>query len=240
MDCFKIAKTLYNDLKACDAKIVILHGGKEFYRYPSPRMKNISKNLIDSGASCVLWQHSHCTSGTEYYKNGFISYGQGNFIFNYDIKYKNFFRGYLVQIDIGSNNETSYEIIPYNQHCNSNGVKLMKDEELLKFHIEIEELNNIVRDNIALSEKWDNYCRMVCEDYLSELFGYGKIFERLGIVSDNKELDKKLLQKYGVNEKEILKFISMIGNETHREIFMNVLHNYLNCINIKEQEKMKE
>ena len=91
-----------------------------------------------------------------------------------------------------------------------------------------------------LSEKWDNYCRMVCEDYLSELFGYGKIFERLGIVSDNKELDKKLLQKYGVNEKEILKFISMIGNETHREIFMNVLHNYLNCINIKEQEKMKE
>ena len=59
-------------------------------------------------------------------------------------------------------------------------------------------------------------------------------------IHDNKELDKKLLQKYGVNEKEILKFISMIGNETHREIFMNVLHNYLNCINIKEQEKMKE
>uniref|UniRef100_UPI0032618D80 CapA family protein n=1 Tax=Clostridium sp. NkU-1 TaxID=1095009 RepID=UPI0032618D80 len=176
LDCFRIAKTIYNDMKTCDVKIIILHGGREFFRYPSPRMKNISKNLIDSGASCILWQHSHCTSGTEYYKDGFISYGQGNFIFNYDIKYNNFFRGYLVQIDIDFYNKTSYKIIPYDQHCNSNGIDLMKDENLIKFNTEIEELNSVICDDAALIEKWNNYCIKVCDNYLSELFGYGKFF----------------------------------------------------------------
>lgn len=234
IDCFEIARTIYNDLNKCDAKIIILHGGREFFRYPSPRMKKISHNLIDAGASCVLWQHSHCTSGTEYYKNGFISYGQGNFIFNYAINYRNFFRGYLVQIDIDDNNETYYNLVPYYQHYYSNGTNKMKGEDLLKFNEEIDELNKVIHNNVALSHKWDKFCKGVVDNYLSELFCNDKAFERLDIVS-NIELDKKLFLQYGVNENEVLKFINMIGNETHSDVLLNVLHIYLSSFNNKEQ-----
>ena len=67
--------------KNADRVIVCYHGGKEYSRFPSPRLMSVSRNMIKCGADVVLCQHSHCIGCYEEYEGGHILYGQGNFHF---------------------------------------------------------------------------------------------------------------------------------------------------------------
>ena len=66
----------------CDYAIVLYHGGKEFYRYPSPHLQKVCRKLVEKGADLVICQHSHCIGCKEDYMGGIIIYGQGNFMFD--------------------------------------------------------------------------------------------------------------------------------------------------------------
>ena len=47
-------------LKAqCDYVIVLYHGGKEFYRYPSPMLQKYCHKFVDSGPNLVICQQNH-------------------------------------------------------------------------------------------------------------------------------------------------------------------------------------
>ena len=68
----------------CDYTIVLYHGGKEYYRYPSPNLQRVCRYMIEKGTDLVICQHSHCIGCEENYLSGKIVYGQGNFIFDCD------------------------------------------------------------------------------------------------------------------------------------------------------------
>ena len=91
-------------LKAqCDYVIVLYHGGKEFYRYPSPMLQRYCRKFVDSGANLVICQHNHCVGSREDYQGGTIIYGQGNFIFNSDffVNHQEFIKdSILVTVDV--------------------------------------------------------------------------------------------------------------------------------------------
>ena len=61
--------------------IVIYHGGKEYCRYPSPRLRKLCQAMAKCGADVVLCQHSHCVGCYEEFLGCHILYGQGNFHF---------------------------------------------------------------------------------------------------------------------------------------------------------------
>jgi poly-gamma-glutamate capsule biosynthesis protein CapA/YwtB (metallophosphatase superfamily) len=65
-----------------DYVIVLYHGGKEHYRYPSPYLQKVCRKMAEKGADLVICQHSHCIGTYEEYQNSVIIYGQGNFIFD--------------------------------------------------------------------------------------------------------------------------------------------------------------
>lgn len=65
----------------CDATVVLYHGMKEFYRYPSPEVRRRCRALVDAGAHFVACQHSHCIGCAEAYNGATILYGQGDFCF---------------------------------------------------------------------------------------------------------------------------------------------------------------
>ena len=69
--------------KDCDFVIVLYHGGKEHYRYPSPMLQKVCRKFVESGANLVICQHSHCIGCKEEYHGGTIVYGQGNFLFDH-------------------------------------------------------------------------------------------------------------------------------------------------------------
>jgi poly-gamma-glutamate synthesis protein (capsule biosynthesis protein) len=81
---FNYLKTVEDVNKAkrnADYVVVIFHGGKEYCRYPSPRLMDACRLLAVAGANLVLCQHTHCISCYEEYNGCHILYGQGNYHF---------------------------------------------------------------------------------------------------------------------------------------------------------------
>lgn len=58
----------------CDYVIVLYHGGKEHYRYPSPNLQKVCRKLVEKGADLVVCQHSHCIGCEEKIRGGVQSY----------------------------------------------------------------------------------------------------------------------------------------------------------------------
>ena len=74
---------IYELKRKTDFLIVLFHGGKEHYRYPTPEQQDRFQSFVDAGADLVICQHSHCIGCEEKYSDSIIVYGQGNFIFDY-------------------------------------------------------------------------------------------------------------------------------------------------------------
>lgn len=64
----------------CDRLIVLYHGGREGYPYPTPMEQKVCRKIAECGASLVLSQGSHIIGCSERWDNTTIVYGQGNFI----------------------------------------------------------------------------------------------------------------------------------------------------------------
>lgn len=68
--------------ETCDKVIVLYHGGKELYRYPSPMLQKVFRKFAEAGADVVVAQHTHCVGCMEEYRGSTLVYGQGNFLFD--------------------------------------------------------------------------------------------------------------------------------------------------------------
>lgn len=97
-DCLDSLDHIAEMKMQCDYAIVLYHGGKEHYRYPSPYLQKVCRRIVDKGADLVVCQHSHCIGCKEEYLQGTIIYGQGNFIFD-NLKNEYWNTSLLVRID---------------------------------------------------------------------------------------------------------------------------------------------
>ena len=66
---------------ACDQVWLMIHWGKEYYRFPVPEMCRWAKNWAEAGASLIIGTHPHNLQGIEKFNNSYIFYSLGNFIF---------------------------------------------------------------------------------------------------------------------------------------------------------------
>ncbi|TFH36623.1 MAG: CapA family protein [Anaerolineales bacterium] len=66
---------------AADVVIVLLHSGYEYISTPSPPQQHAARLAIDAGADLVIGHHAHIIQGVEFYGDGVIVYGLGNFAF---------------------------------------------------------------------------------------------------------------------------------------------------------------
>lgn len=65
-----------------DLLILSLHWGTENFSLPSPGEVKRGRELIDSGADVILGHHPHVVQRLEQYKEGYIVYSLGNFLFS--------------------------------------------------------------------------------------------------------------------------------------------------------------
>ncbi len=68
--------------ETCDRVIVLYHGGKEMWQYPTPLLRERCQRLARAGADLVVCQHSHCVGCRETVGDCTVLYGQGNFHFD--------------------------------------------------------------------------------------------------------------------------------------------------------------
>jgi gamma-polyglutamate biosynthesis protein CapA len=68
--------------KNTDVVMVSFHWGEEYQTESHPRERAIAHALIDAGADLIIGHHPHVVQEVEQYKNGFIAYSLGNFVFD--------------------------------------------------------------------------------------------------------------------------------------------------------------
>ena len=196
----------------CDYVVVLYHGGKEYYRYPSPMLQKTLRKCVDNGADLVIAQHTHCVGCKEKYKSGTIVYGQGNFIF--DEQSNEFLdTSLLISIEFEKSN-FDVEYIPL---CRTDGgVRIADTEEsnsiLSGFYKRSEEIKN----EAVVIAKYDEFAQKMISNYLNSLFGTN-VFFRIA----NKLLGHRL--KIKLSEKKRYALINYIECEAHRELFLRGL-----------------
>jgi gamma-polyglutamate biosynthesis protein CapA len=75
---------IIGSLKSQGADYIILsfHWGDEYIQMPSPMQVKEARQFIDFGADLIVGHHPHVIQPYEKYKNGYILYSLGNFMFD--------------------------------------------------------------------------------------------------------------------------------------------------------------
>lgn len=150
-----------------DFVLVIVHGGHEHFRLPSPRMVETYRFFIDAGADAVVNHHQHCYSGYELYKGKPVFYGLGNFCFDNSEKRSGIWtEGYAVDIDFNCK-IPSFLLHPVRQCDDNPKVELLAKDS---YDNKIDRLNEIIVSPARLSDKVNQY-------YACCVSGYSNIFE---------------------------------------------------------------
>lgn len=202
-----------------DFIIVIFHGGNEYYPLPSPRIKKTMRFFIDLGADAVVGHHTHTYSGNEIFKEKPIYYSLGNFIFDSQKKSKG--KNWNIGIGLGitiENNKLIPQMVPFKQHAEKIGVNVLRNEELISFNKEIEELNFIIQDEKLLKAAYGKFANQLSIQYQSFINPYeGKL---------SSLFKKGLLPNiFSKNKNKLL--LNLIRCESHRDVLEIILNNKL-------------
>lgn len=201
--------------KTCDYTVVLYHGGKEHYQYPSPVLQRVCRKFVNRGANLVVCQHSHCIGCEEKYEKGTIVYGQGNFIFDSN---KGPFSSTSLLIKI--NDDFSVEYLP-----------LVKAERGVRFATG-EIANNILSafqkrcDQMKIKgfvrREYDKIAKKELNGYLLTYMGYNhRPFLRFFNKLSGYRLSKWIVKAY--KKKDLLAIRNSIECESHREMFLTAI-----------------
>ncbi len=73
---------IQNASKQVDYLVVSFHFGEEYQTKHNARQEYLARLAVDNGAKIIIGTHPHVIEDTEVYKNSFIAYSLGNFIFD--------------------------------------------------------------------------------------------------------------------------------------------------------------
>ncbi|MFQ6792055.1 MAG: CapA family protein [Thomasclavelia sp.] len=209
---------VYNLKKKCDYLIVLYHGGKEYYRYPTPELQKVFRKFAEKGANLVIAQHTHCIGCFEEYNDALLLYGQGNFHFT---KYHNEFwdSSILVSVNIEKNLEPKIDYIPLK--VDNNCVILAEESSSCKIMNEFFERSEQIKSDNFVLEQFDKYTELQGTNYAKVIRGETGIIRRLQLKLNKKSFD------YHYKNKRIYALLNYIECETHREIVINELKRLL-------------
>ena len=212
---FVIYKQIQDAQKLGDKIIVIVHGGRELFQYPTVRMKELYRFFIDAGAHVVINHHQHCYCGYEEYNNGLIFYGLGNFCFyNKHYCHDLWNYGYFVELSF-KDDGFSYQIYPYEQCSDTISVKLLKGSELDTFNKRVRELSKVIQDDENLDSMLDKF---VSRPDKNPLVTFEPFTNRVYAALRRRRLIPSLLTK---KKKKLIK--AKIMCESHRDCIINAL-----------------
>jgi poly-gamma-glutamate synthesis protein (capsule biosynthesis protein) len=82
MEIEKMKESVEKAKSENDIVIVSMHAGTEYKISSSYFQENFARNAIDAGADLIIGHHPHVVQNVEKYKEGYILYSLGNFVFD--------------------------------------------------------------------------------------------------------------------------------------------------------------
>ncbi len=193
----------------CDYLIVLYHGGKEHYRYPSPLLRRIFRKFAEVGADLVIAQHTHCIGCKEEYKGSTLIYGQGNFLFDHS-QSEYWKTSLLIEVD-GVTKKIMYIPLVKEDERVREAEEYDKNTILSDFYCRSEEIKQLG----FVEEKYEDFADKMEAEYLLRFSGgFGKnILLRLL----NKVSSYRLIKSfYPQKQKRIIQ--NVMECEAHREL----------------------
>jgi len=201
-----------------DAVLVLLHGGVEGYRLPSPNMTRICRALVDAGASAVVCSHTHVPSGLETHEGAPIVYGTGNFLFEappgFHVRHE-FYVGYCVSMWIGRGGVWRIALAPYRQRAGRGVVEPLSEAAARDLMRQTIELSAAIGDDDGLAERWKEFCRMHRARTLGTVLGLSRV--------------ERHLVRHGVwpfwrlPRRRLPELLNLVECESHRERLITTL-----------------
>ena len=199
----------------CDYVVVLYHGGKEHYRYPSPMLQRTCRKIADKGADLVVCQHSHCIGCKEDWNGSTIVYGQGNFLFD-DGENEFWQTSLLLEVSFGKTG-VKVEYRPIRKQGPAIRLAHGADAEeiLLAFDMRSKQ---IVQPHFVEKE-YTHFAGTMLNSYLNAFIpGSKSIVYRVV----NRLFCRKLASRI-IGKRQILSQINYIDCEAHRELFLTAL-----------------
>ena len=203
----------------CDYVVVLYHGGKEFYRYPSPMLQRYCRKFIEKGASLVVCQHSHCIGAREDYEDGTIIYGQGSFVFH--TEYFNNLQdivadSLVIELDVSAEGFHVREI-PITR--TDVGITLASKEHTQLVMDTYRQLSENIKKPHFVYESYKHFADTYVNRYLREFLGRMWVIKALNLIC-NRKLIRLLLGKTSY-----LAIQNYLSCEAHHELFLQGLKN---------------
>ena len=203
----------------CDYVVVLYHGGKEFYRYPSPMLQRYCRKFIEKGASLVVCQHSHCIGAREDYEDGTIIYGQGSFVFH--TEYFNNLQdivadSLVIELDVS---EEGFHVREIPITRTAVGITLTSKEHtrfVMDTYRQLSE--NIIKPHFVY-ESYKHFADTYVNRYLREFLGRMWVIKAFNLIC-NRKLIRLLLGKTSY-----LAIQNYLSCEAHHELFLQGLKN---------------
>lgn len=202
----------------CDFAIVLYHGGKEYYRYPSPNLQKICRKLVEKGADLVICQHSHCIGCEEKYLGRTIVYGQGNFLFDHgNNEYWN--TSLLIRIE----DDGKIDYIPLQKQ--ENRVRLAVDTDSKTILEGFNKRSSEILEPGFIQRKYAEFSETNIESYILYFLGIDSNFfyRALNKLSGQwlrKQITRRVIQKRGLGMR------NYIECEAHRELLLKGIESH--------------
>lgn len=201
----------------CEYVIVLYHGGKEYYQYPSPMLQRVCRKFVEKGADLVVCQHSHCIGCEEKHQNGTIVYGQGNFIFD-GCEDECWQTGLLIQIDI----EKGISYYPIKKQKES--IRLAKDDDSERIISAFYTRSHAINQKGFVEQNYKSFAESRVDYYLQQFRGVrdANLFWRgLNHITRGKWRSGLMKLIYGTSKR--MSILNCIQCEAHNELIKAAL-----------------
>jgi len=218
LDIISMMRCMRQQRSEYDFLIILLHGGNEYYPYPSPRLMETCRFLVEEGASAVICQHSHCAGCYESYRHGHIVYGQGNLLFDLPGSSPGWEDGFLVRLIINRTDKivnTVMDIIPTTARRVGTGINKMDIDETTRFMKALEYRSTQILNADVVHDEWENFCNDRRHFYMSNILTLPRFLRYL---NKNSGIIERIYSK-----RALLLLENTVRCEAHREVILTIL-----------------
>jgi poly-gamma-glutamate synthesis protein (capsule biosynthesis protein) len=156
-----------------DYVIVSSHGGDEKSLLPSFERRELFRNYIEAGADVVWGHHAHVPQGWEFWGDGLICYGLGNFVTDPNLISHDKLGQYslMVTIDLQNLKKSEFKITRQKLNLNTLEIEVMKlPQSIFDKHFYV--INHILQSDDLLQQYLDMYSSKIVKDFYSKFISF--------------------------------------------------------------------
>lgn len=201
------------------APVVVLHGGNEYYPYPSPWLRDAARFLVESGAVAVVVHHSHVLAGYEYWNGSPIAYGIGNFQYMADNPHSEWYEGALALLRWDGDRSPKLELRPIVMDPGTFQVDVARGAQAEEIRRSIAARSAEITSGPSMAAHWRQFLADNRAMYLRQALPSGAAHGRIINAAT-----ARMWARYAEgNQAELAYLLNSIRCDSHRVALMGVL-----------------